>query len=231
MANANEILRLFNVPMSMAAQRQQEADQRRAILSGGGREAEVESAVVDLENLGGLFGWTRPESEGMQRARAMEEAMKGIDYNDPKSLQAARQAISAVSPESGMAFDSFIMNRIAQQRALQAKDLEMAIQAQEHAKAMQGGGLAENKMTDAMAKDVAAALAKRGIITEEQAPFIAQSIQFEGLARGGSLDQILGRLGLGGAAAPDAFAGVESAPAPELPTPQPSQAGQQRSGR
>ena len=222
MANANEILKLFNVPMSMAAARKAEEERQRAILEGGGREAEIERARQDMQSLAGLFGYTPKESPEMQRARAMEEAMKNIQYNDPASIDAARKAISAISPESGMAFDSYIMQRMAQQRDIQAKDLEMALQAQEAVNA--AGALPENKLTDTMANQVAADLANRGIITEDQAPMIAAQIQYEGSSRGGSIQQILGRMGFG-QQPQDQYGSVQSG-GTNTPQPQPEQSSQ-----
>jgi len=208
MAKASDILNLFNVPMSIAQQRELEAKQRRELRAQGGADAEVDRAIEDMTNLGTLFGYTPPESEGMKRARAMEEAMKNIKYNDPESLQAARAAISAIDPMSGMAFDSYIMQRLAQQREIQAKDLEMALKAQEAINA--ANALPENKMTDTMVENVTANLVKRGIITEDQAPLMAARIQYEGNTRGGSLDDILNRLGFG-QQPQDQFGRVESA--------------------
>jgi hypothetical protein len=225
MAKASDILNLFNVPMSIAQQRELEAQQRRDLRAQGGYDAEVDRAVEDMTNFGKLFGYTPPESEGMKRARAMEEAMKGINYNDPESLQAARSAISAISPESGMAFDSYIMQRIAQQRDIQAKDLEMALKAQEAVNA--AGALPENTMTDTMANQVASDLAKRGIITEDQAPMIAAQIQYEGKSKGGSITDILTRMGFN-PQPQDPYGGVSStgvsAPA------QPQQGSSQKGG-
>ena len=224
MANLQEILGLFNQPMSVAQQRELEAKQRRDLRAQGGYDAEVDRAVEDMTNFGKLFGYTPPESEGMQRARAMEGAMKNIDYNDPQSLQAARSAISAISPESGMAFDSFIMQRLAQQREIQAKDLEMAIQAQEAVNA--AGALPENKLTDTMANQVAADLANRGnLITEKQAPMIAAQLQYEGASRGGSIQQILGRMGFG-QQPQDQYGGVQSGGTGAPAQPQPEQSSQ-----
>jgi hypothetical protein len=225
MANANEILKLFNVPMSMAAARKAEEERQRAILEGGGREAEIERARQDMQSLAGLFGYTPKESPEMQRARAMEEAMKNIQYNDPASIDAARKAISAISPESGMAFDSYIMQRMEQQRNIQAKDLEMALKAQEAINA--AGALPENAMTDTMANQVASDLANRGIISEDQAPMIAAQIQYEGKSKGGSITDILTRMGFG-QQPQDPYGGVSStgvsAPA------QPQQGSSQKGG-
>ena len=71
----------------------------------------------------------------------------------------------------------------------------MALKANEAINA--AGGLPENKLTDTMAKEVAANLANRGLISEDQAPLIAAQLQYEGSTRGGSIDQILTRMGFG----------------------------------
>lgn len=206
---ARESLNLFNVPMSVQqAQEMQKQDYLDRIAKGG-EEASFAQSERLMQNIKSkLFGIESPE---IQRARQMEQAMAGINYNDPASLEAARSAVSAISPESGMAFDQYLLNRMATQREIQAKDLEMALQAQEAiaaANAVPEGS--QWKVTDAAANNLAKNLVDRGMITEEQAPMISAQIQHQSSVYGGDVPTILKRLGLGGQPQQDQYSGVQS---------------------
>jgi len=205
---ARESLNLFNVPLSV--QQAQEAERQAYLdrIAKGGTEASVAQSERMIGQLAGLFGYESPE---IKRARQMEQAMSGIDYNDPASLDAARKAVSAISPESGMAFDQYLLNRMATQRDIQAKDLEMAIQAQEAiaaANAVPEGS--QWKVTDTAANSLAKNLVDRGMITEEQAPMISAQIQHQSSVYGGDVPTILKRLGLGGQPQQDQYGSVNS---------------------
>jgi hypothetical protein len=220
---ARESLNLFTVPMSVQQAQEMEKQAYLDRIAKGGEEASFAQSERLMNNIKSkLFGYESPE---IQRARQMEQAMSGIQYDDPASLDAARKAISAISPESGMAFDQYLLNRMATQREIQAKDLEMALKAQEAVNA--AGGLPENAMTDTMANQVAGDLVNRGIITEDQAPMIAAQIQYEGKAKGGSITDILTRMGFGQQPT-DAYGGV-STTGVAAPT-QPQQGSSQKGG-
>jgi hypothetical protein len=206
---ARESLNLFNVPMSVQQAQEMERQAYLDRIAKGGEEASFAQSERLMQNIKSkLFGIESPE---IQRARQMEQAMAGINYNDPASLEAARAAVSAISPESGMAFDQYLLNRMATQRDIQAKDLEMAIQAQEAitaANAVPEGS--QWKVTDTAANSLAKNLVDRGMITEEQAPMIAAQIQHQSSVYGGDVPTILKRLGLGGQPQQDQYGSVNS---------------------
>lgn len=198
---------LFDAVERLRAQREQRSQEMANFMQGLSGSGQIGFGIG--RGLQRLFS-DGTDSEMLQ-ARQMEQAMAGINYNDPASLEAARAAVSAISPESGMAFDQYLLNRMATQRDIQAKDLEMALKAQEAitaANAVPEGS--QWKVTDAAANSLAKNLVDRGMITPEQAPMISAQIQHQSSVYGGDVPTILKRLGLGGQPQQDQYGSVNS---------------------
>lgn len=96
MAQRNQVLSLFGATPEQIMAQQREAEASR--LQGIQNPYQQVGAVIGT-GLGRLFGG---KSEEVQQAEQMQEALKGVDVNDPNALRSLAETVQGFAPERAL---------------------------------------------------------------------------------------------------------------------------------
>jgi len=101
MATRNQVLSLFGATPAQIQERQRQ-QQAEMILSQRDPYARTGAALGTA--LAGLFGAETPE---LAQARQMQEAVSGIDVNDPEALRALAQSVASFAPDRALQISAY----------------------------------------------------------------------------------------------------------------------------
>lgn len=101
MATRNQVLSLFGATPEQIRQRQLQ-EQQQAIFSQQDPYARLGTALGT--GLGRLFGG---ESAEMAQARQMQEAVSGVDINDPQALRTLAQGVAGFAPQQALQISAY----------------------------------------------------------------------------------------------------------------------------